>query len=78
MEAINTDQYHKSLNETHSYSTRNKNVPKLPRAVSKSYHNCFLLHCIKNYTNLTKDTRDSKTIQQFNTRCKRELLKGTT
>ena len=73
-EAINTDSANRSLNKSHTYSTRNKHVPKLPKCTTKTYRDSFLYHCIKDYSSLTKSTHDSYTIGLFNMRCKQELL----
>ena len=72
--SIKTDSNHQSLNKTHTYSTRNKHVPKLLRCTVKTYRNSFLCHCIKDFMLLTKKTCDSVTLRQFNSRCKAELL----
>ena len=55
--SIKTDSNHQSLNKTHTYSTRNKHVPKLLCCTVKTYGNSFLCHCIKDFMLLTqKDT----------------------
>ena len=73
-EAIRTDSNHQSLNKMHTYSTRNKHVPKIPQCSTKSYSDSFLCHCIKNYSSLTKKTQDTPTLGLFNKLCKKELL----
>ena len=73
-EAFTTDQNCQSLNKCHTYPSPNKYVPKIPRCSVKSYRDSFLCHCIKDYSSLTKQTRDAKTIGQFNRLCKMELL----
>ena len=72
--AIKTDPNHQSLNKTHTYSTRNKHVPKLPRCTVKTYRNSFLCHCIKDFMLLMQETRNSMTLRQFCKCCKAELL----
>ena len=73
-EAIRTDSNRQSLNKSHTYSTRNKHVPKIPCCSVKTYRDRFLFHCIKDYSSLTQKTKDAKTIGQFNNLCKKELL----
>ena len=73
-EAITTDQNCQSLNKCHTYPTHNKHVPKIPCCSVKFYRDSFLCHCIKDYSSLTKQTRDAKTTEQFNRLCKLELL----
>ena len=73
-EAITTNQNCQSLNKSHTYLTRNKHLPKIPHCSVKLYRDSFLCHCIKDYSSLTKQTRDSMTIGQFNRLCKLELL----
>ena len=72
--AIKTDSANRSLNKIHTYSTRNKHVPMLPKCTTKTYRDSFLYHCIKDYSSLTKCTHDSHTTGLFNMRCKEELL----
>ena len=72
--AIKTDPNHQSLNKTHTYLTRNKHVPKLPRCTVKTYRNSSLCHCIKDFMLLTQETHNSMTLRQFCKRCKAELL----
>ena len=75
--AIRTDSANRSLNKSHTYSTRNKHVPRLPKCSTKIYRDSFLYHCIKDYSSLTKDTHDSYNLPMFNNHCKRELLNRT-
>ena len=75
--AIRTDSANRSLNKSHTYSTRNKHVPKLPKCSSKTYRDSFLYHCIKDYSSLTKDTHDSYNSYLFNKHCKSELMNKT-
>ena len=75
--ALRTDSANRSLNKDHTYSTRNKHVPNLPKCSSKTYRDSFLYHCIKDYSSLTKKTHDSDNSYLFNKRCKSELVNKT-
>ena len=54
-----------SLKKTHQYNTRCKDLPSLPKAMSRSYQNNFQLHCIKTYMTVPVETRNSRTLQIF-------------
>ena len=69
-----TDSKQLSLKKTHKYSTRHKDLPTLPKAMCKSYHNNFQLHCIKNYVAVPVETRESRTLKLFVKSVKKSFL----
>ena len=69
-----TDSKDTTLKKTHHYNTRCKNLPSLPKAMSRFYHNNFQLHCIKKYMTVPVETRNSKTLQIFVQKVKKSLI----
>ena len=48
----------KSLQKTHKYNTRTKNIPKRPKTQTKLYSNSFLTKCFIDYQTLPKEIRE--------------------
>ena len=59
--------------KTHSYNTRQKTELNLPRATGH-YKNSFYVKGMKDYSNLPNTIKKSRTLKQFITACKRQLL----
>ena len=53
-----SDNKGKSLQKTHKYNTRTKNIPKLPKTQTKLYSNSFLTKCITDYQTIPKEIRE--------------------
>ena len=53
-----TDNKGKSLQKSHKYNTRTKNIPKLPKTHTKLYSNSFLTKCINDYQTIPKEIRE--------------------
>ena len=53
-----TDNKGKSLQKTHKYNTRTKNIPKTPKTHTKLYRNSFLTKCITDYQMIPKEVRE--------------------
>ena len=53
-----TDNKGKSLQKTHKYNTRTKNIPKLPKTQTKLYKNSFLSKCINDYQTIPRELRE--------------------
>ena len=53
-----TDNQGNSLQKTHKYNTRTKNIPKLPKTHTKLYKNSFLTKCINDYQTIPKELRE--------------------
>ena len=71
---LKTDSKDRSLVKTHPYHTRTKNVPNLPKAMTKSYHTSFLMNSIKEYEKLPLELRECKTLSGFVRHVKKKML----
>ena len=71
---IKSDSKEKSLVKTHSYPTRTKNIPNLPRAQNKTYHASFLFQSIKECEKLPLEVRDSKRLPTFIGKIKAKMI----
>ena len=69
-----TDSKNKSLKKTHHYNTRSRNLPSLPKALCKTYHQNFQLHCIKEYMTVPVETREINTLPNFVRKIKKLLI----
>ena len=54
-----------SVQKVHKYQTRNKKTPNLPTAFSSKYRSSFLFTCIKEYSKLTTDLKDAKSLSIY-------------
>ena len=71
---IKSDSKEKTLVKTHSYCTRTKNIPNLPRAQNKSYHASFLVQSIKEYEKLRLELRNLKRLSTFIGKIKAKMI----
>ena len=69
-----TDSRNKSLQKTHQYNTREKNLPKLPKAFNNRYHKGFQFQSIKDYELTPEHIRKAPTLKTFSKRMKDHLL----
>ena len=69
-----TDHSGKSLSKTHSYNTRNKLVPNLPKVKSSKYLKSIFCMGHKEYCLLDSGIKNSKHLSTFVKLCKRKLL----
>ena len=72
---LNSDSRMNSLEKSHQYGTRNKDIPKLPSAKTKDYHTSFLFQSLRDYETVPVETRNCTTLSTFITKMKRRLLK---
>ena len=72
-ELLLTNHEKQSIQKTHSYCTRSKNIPNRPCAKLGLYRNSFLYNSIKYFSALPPDIRNSINLSVFVKRCKREL-----
>ena len=75
LELLTYDQNKQTLQKTHQYSTRNKNLPKKPNSAYKKYTDNFLCTWVNEYTNLPIENKKSRNIKIFASRCRKLLLK---
>ena len=68
-----TNHEKRSIQKTHSYDTRSKNLPNRPCAKLGLYRNSFLYNSIKYFSLLPLEVRNSATLSVFVRRCKTEL-----
>ena len=71
-----SDSKSKSLTKTHHYETRTKDLPHLPTAQNKNYHESFLFQSIKEYENVPEKIRNSNKLTTFSFNMKLRLLTG--
>ena len=71
-----TDSKNKSLQKTHRYDTRSRNLPSLPKALCKNYHQNFQMHCIKEYMTVPVETRTINTLPRFVRKINKVLIYG--
>ena len=69
-----TDNKGKSLQKTHKYNTRTKNIPKLPKTQTKLHKNSFLSKCINDYQTIPKELRELTNSKLFSKKCKNLTL----
>ena len=69
-----TDSRNKSLQKTHQYNTREKNLPKLPKAFNNRYYKGFQFQSIKDYELTPEHIRKAPTLKTFSKRMKDHLL----
>ena len=71
-----SDSKSKSLTKTHHYETRTKDLPHLPTAQNKNYHESFLFQSIKEYEKVPEKIRNSNKLTTFSFNMKLRLLTG--
>ena len=71
---MKSDSKKKSLEKTHPYPTRTKNLPNLPTALNKAYHTSFLVQSIKEYERLPTEIRESITLNSFIKQVKKKVI----
>ena len=62
------------MKKTHTYETRQKNVPNRPKVKSKIYMDSFLYRSISSYSNLSQKLREAPTLSNFVRLIKKELM----
>ena len=73
-EICKTDHTNKSLEKAHAYSTRNKNVPNLPRNMNKTYRDSFLCKGPQSLLALKVETKNKLSLTSFVRSCKQILI----
>ena len=69
-----SDSKNQSLEKTHKYNTRCRNLPYRPTALSRHYHTSYLFQSIKDYGNIGLEFRNIKTFGTFTHKLKQNLL----
>ena len=69
-----SDSKNQSLEKTHRYYTRSRNLPYRPTALTRHYHTSYLFQSVKDYGNIGLDLRNIKTLSKFTNRLKQNLL----
>ena len=70
---LTTDHEMRSIEKSHSYSTRSKIVPNRPSAKLTLYRKSFLYNSIKHYSLLPIDIRNATNLSTFVRGCKKAL-----
>ena len=73
-ECCKCDSKNKCLMPKHSYNTRSKQVPNLPKNMNKRYHNSYLVLGPRSVLALHAETRNLRSLQTFTITCKRNLI----
>ena len=63
-----------SNSKQHNYHTRNKQILNLPLVQSSKYRTSFLFCAVREYSSLSVEIRESKTLKTFVYKCKKLLL----
>ena len=71
---ITEDSKGQTLMKTHGYSTRNKNMPNLPRVRSMKYQSSFLSKGIKEFSKLPQELKDIKSWTLFKSKIKLHVI----
>ena len=71
---LSHDKNKKSLTKQHRYNTRNKEQLNIPKHTSVSYHNSFLVSCIRDFATLPLSVTSTRGHQSFIHKCKNILL----
>ena len=66
----------KTLQKTHQYNTRDKHLPKLPKALNNRYYKGFQFQSIKDYELTPEYIREAPTFKIFTKRIKEHLYKA--
>ena len=66
----------KPLTKTHNYETRTKDIPYLPSAQTKNYHESFLFQSIKDYEVVPGKLRSIQKLATFSFNMKLRFLKN--
>ena len=74
MKTILYDHKNNSLIKSHSYKTRNKNIPNLPRATHKLYRSSYLYQSLLRYSKLPNNIKQISNHNSFVKACKNHLL----
>ena len=69
-----SDSKNQSLEKTHKYNTRCRNLPYRPTALTRHYHTSYLFQSIKDYGTIGPEVRNIKTLGTFTHRLKQNLL----
>ena len=75
-ECVLHDQYGKSLQQVHKYSTRNKSIIKRPRSNCKAYYSSLLCKSIEEFRTLQGETHNIRNLHGFTKTCKKIIMKG--
>ena len=71
---LKTDKQSDTLKKTYKYNTRHKKLMNQPLVTTKNYYNSFLCETLKQYHQLPKELRDTKSIHTFTKKCKEYLF----
>ena len=69
-----TDQNGMSLEKTHDYPTRNKQIPNNAKVCNNKYRKCIIYSAFPEYSTLPTDIKNSKHLVEFVKRSKAYLM----
>ena len=73
-ECCQLDSKNKCLMPKHSYDTRSKQIPNLPKTMNRNYHRCYLVMGPRSILKLSVETRLSRSLQSFTVTCKKNMI----
>ena len=73
-ETMTSDNMNRSLQKTHAYGTRSKNIPRLPKASVSVYHHSFLFQSVSSYHTVPVATRNLPNLFLFTKALKKSLI----
>jgi endonuclease V-like protein UPF0215 family len=59
-----------------TYNTRNRNIPNIRKHKSKKYNNSFMTKSITNWTHISNNIKNSKSVNEFKNRYKKSLIQN--
>ena len=71
---MSTDHKEESLEKTHRYPTRQKNIENRPKATKRVYHNSFLVKGNRTYAKLPSNIREHTKIKNFIQAAKKHFI----
>ena len=74
IECCKLDSKNRCLMPKHSYNTRSKEIPNLPKTMNKNYQNCYLVQGPRSILKLTVETRLTRSLQAFTATCKKNMI----
>ena len=69
-----TDSHGQSLQKGHTYNTRNKNLPNIPKAKTTKYLKSVLCHGVRSFSELPSSVKESSSVSSFIYKCKKHIF----
>ena len=73
-ECCQHDSKNNCLMPKHTYNTRSRQIPNLPKTMNKNYHSSYLVMGPRSILKLSVETRSNKNLKSFTAICKRNMI----